>query len=108
MQQRQSAQHIVVEILSRINHRFAHVRVGSEVHDRVHPFEHRRQLGGIRDVSYHQLETFRQLRMPGRQVVVNDGLIPSAFQSMGGVTSDVSRTSHDQDRQWKHLLDLLD
>ena len=45
VQHGQPVQHIVLKILSGIHHRFAHIRVGGEVHHRVDPAQHLAQLG---------------------------------------------------------------
>ena len=77
---RNSAQHIVLKIFSGIDHRFAHVGVGSKVHDRINPAQDRCKLAGVRNISHNQLKALGQRRMAGDQIVVNDGFVAAAFE----------------------------
>ncbi len=59
------AQHVVLKIFSGIDHRFAYVGVGSEVHDGVNALQERRQFGCVRNVSHNQLEALRKRGVAG-------------------------------------------
>src|SRR5580658_476142 len=70
-----------------------------KMHNGIHTFHNLGQGGAVRDVGYDQLETVRQEGVPARQVVVDDGFISMAAQSPRRVASDVSRSTHYQNRQ---------
>ena len=87
-------EHIVLKIFSGIDHRFADVGMGGEVHDRIHPAQNRRQLGGVRNVSHDQFEALGQRGVAGHQIVVDDGFVAAALERERGVTADVSCASN--------------
>lgn len=99
VQECKPAQYVVLKVFSGIDDGFAHIRVRREVHDRVHPAQHWRQLGRIGYISHDQLEARGERRVSCGQVVVNDGFVAPALERMCGMTADVSRASDDQNRQ---------
>ena len=65
------------------------------MHDGINPAQERRQLGGVRNISHHQLEALGERGMAGAQIVVNDGFVAAALERQRGVTADVSCSSDD-------------
>jgi len=90
IEQLQAAIYVVAEILPRMFHALANLRIGREMHHPRHAFERARELYMVRKISFDEFKTFRQEAVASREVIVKDGVVAMAAQSMRGVAADVA------------------
>jgi hypothetical protein len=70
-----------------------------EMHDRIDPAQRSRQCICVAHIAPQQFESIGKDGVPGGKIVINQNLVPTTAQSAGGVTSDISGSSYDQNDQ---------
>src|SRR3954447_24842286 len=93
IQQRETAFHIVVKILSGIRDGLADIGASGKMHDGVGTRQHFGKGTGIEHITLHEFETGGERIIACAEIVEDDDIVAGAPESPGGMTADVSGTT---------------
>lgn len=106
VEQHQRGGDVVVIVLGRVDHGFAHLNEGGEVHDAIELMFTKDLIEqrGVTDIALYELTTQHRIPMPVGEIIQGHHPMPLLQQHLHHVRANVARTAYHQNLELCHAL----